>query len=70
MAVPPACRRGVGARAIAAAGGRDPVPALYVTPRERVRREWPVPRFPGAGHLDCTQKAEFRQSFEAWLDRQ
>lgn len=43
-------------------GDRDPVDRMYVIPLTQVRPDWPVTKIPGAGHLNCIMKPEFRDA--------
>jgi pimeloyl-ACP methyl ester carboxylesterase len=51
-------------------GERDPVKRLYVVPLEKVRSDWPVVEVPGAGHLNCIMKSQFRDEIVAWIHKQ
>lgn len=43
-------------------GDRDPVEKLYVIPLTQIRSDWPVTKIPGAGHITCIMKLEFRDA--------
>jgi len=77
---PSACARSLGKLALTEAelrainvsveiivGDRDPTKGLYVTPLERVRKDWPVVEIKDAGHLNCIIKPQFKKAIEAWL---
>ncbi len=51
-------------------GDRDPVKQLYVVPLRRGRPDWPVVEIPGAGHINCILKPQFREEIASWIRRQ
>jgi len=82
-ATPPACARSLGALAVTAdevkairvpvtvlVGERDPCRRLYVAPLEDIRPDWPVKLVPGAGHVNCILKPEFKAGIRGWLEQQ
>ncbi len=81
--VPPACAHGAAqlavteeqVRAVQApvtiiVGERDPCRRLYVVPLQRIRPDWPVRVVPGAGHVNCIVKPEFKDDLEKALLQQ
>ena len=77
---PAACLRGVARLAVTReqvlaiktpltiiVGDRDPCRALYVKPLEEARPDIPVRIIPGAGHLACIAKPEFKTQLETAL---
>jgi len=80
-ATPSACVRSLGALAVTEdevkairvpvtvlIGERDPCRRLYVVPLEQIRADWPVTLVPGAGHVNCILKPEFKKGIKDWLD--
>jgi pimeloyl-ACP methyl ester carboxylesterase len=78
--VPPACAKSFPQFAITEAeikavkipvtvliGEDDPCRKWYVEPLQKARPEWPVHIIPGAGHLNCIAKPEFKTQLEAAL---
>jgi len=74
---PPACVNGIAQLAVTReevmaiktpvtiiVGDHDPCRPLYVMPLERVRPDWPVKIVPGAGHLSCILRPEFKADLE------
>jgi pimeloyl-ACP methyl ester carboxylesterase len=51
-------------------GVRDPVKQLYVTPLQKVRKDWPIIEITDAGHLDCIFKPQFKAEIGAWVRKQ
>jgi pimeloyl-ACP methyl ester carboxylesterase len=51
-------------------GDHDPCKALYVAPLRRGRPDWPVVEIPGAGHMSCIVKPQFRDEIAAWVRKQ
>jgi pimeloyl-ACP methyl ester carboxylesterase len=49
-------------------GEKDPVEKLYVEPLKQIRPDWPVTTIPGAGHIVCVVKPEFREAVVKILD--
>jgi pimeloyl-ACP methyl ester carboxylesterase len=49
-------------------GERDPCLHLYVEPLERIRPDWPVTIIPGAGHISCVTKPEFKTAMLKSID--
>lgn len=49
-------------------GDKDPVKKLYVEPLEVIRPDWPVTTIPGAGHIVCVMKPEFREAVVKAVD--
>lgn len=81
MKTPAACAKSLGALSITEeelkavkvpvsilVGDRDPCRKLYVEPMSKVRPEWPVTVVPGAGHLNCIMKSEFKDGVRKALD--
>jgi pimeloyl-ACP methyl ester carboxylesterase len=79
---PSACARSLGKLALTEAelrainvpvevivGDRDPTKRLYVTPLERVRKDWPVVEIKDAGHLNCIIKPQFKAAIADWLSK-
>jgi pimeloyl-ACP methyl ester carboxylesterase len=77
---PSACARSLGKLALTEAelrvinvpvevivGDRDPTKRLYVTPLERVRKDWSVVEIKDAGHLNCIIKPQFKEAIAVWL---
>jgi pimeloyl-ACP methyl ester carboxylesterase len=77
---PPECVNGIAQLAVTEAeveaiktpvsiivGDRDPCRRLYVEPLATVRPDWPVRIVPGAGHIECVVKPEFKSDLEAAL---
>lgn len=50
-------------------GDRDPCLRLYVEPLEKIRPDIAVHLIPGAGHLGCIAKPEFKTELNAALIR-
>jgi pimeloyl-ACP methyl ester carboxylesterase len=78
--VPPACAKSFPQFAITEAeikavkipvtvlvGEDDPCRKWYVEPLQKIRPDWPVHIIPGAGHLNCISKPEFKSQLEAAL---
>jgi hypothetical protein len=49
-------------------GEKDPVKKLYVEPLETIRPDWPVTVVPGAGHIICVVKPEFKDALVKTLE--
>jgi len=49
-------------------GAKDPVEKLYVEPLKQIRPDWPVTIVPGAGHIICVMKPEFREDVAKIVD--
>ncbi len=49
-------------------GEKDPVKRLYVEPLETIRPDWPVTVVPGAGHIICVIKPEFKEAVVKTVD--
>ena len=78
--VPAACVRGIAKLAVTEdevkavrvpatiiVGERDPCRRLYVEPLVRVRPDWPEHVVPGAGHMNCVLKPDFKTQLKAAL---
>jgi len=50
-------------------GDRDPCRRMYVEPLRPIRPDWPVHIIPGAGHLTCIMKPEFKTQVKLAMDR-
>jgi pimeloyl-ACP methyl ester carboxylesterase len=50
-------------------GGKDIVDRLYVAPLEKIRRDWPVTRIAGAGHITCILNPAFREAVVSFENR-
>jgi pimeloyl-ACP methyl ester carboxylesterase len=81
--VPPECPRSFPQLAVAEAelraikipvtiiiGEHDPCLHWYVEPLQQIRPDWPVHIIPGADHLNCMGKPEFKSRLEAALINQ
>jgi pimeloyl-ACP methyl ester carboxylesterase len=51
-------------------GGRDPIKAIYVTPLQQARNDWPVVEIADAGHINCLVKPQFREEIAGWIRKQ
>ncbi|MBI3735648.1 hypothetical protein HY256_03935, partial [Candidatus Sumerlaeota bacterium] len=51
-------------------GSRDPTKRRYVEPLRKLRPEIPVTIVPGATHLTCIAKREFKDALVNFLDKQ
>jgi pimeloyl-ACP methyl ester carboxylesterase len=80
--VPPACAKSFPQLAVTEAeiksvkipvtiliGEEDPCRKWYVEPLHAVRPEWPVHVIPGADHLNCVSKPEFKTQLAAALGK-
>jgi pimeloyl-ACP methyl ester carboxylesterase len=80
--VPPACAKSFPQLAVSEAeikavkipvtiliGEDDPCRTWYVEPLQKIRPEWPVHIIPGADHLNCIAKPEFKTLLETALGK-
>jgi pimeloyl-ACP methyl ester carboxylesterase len=80
--VPPACAKSFPQLAVTEAeikavkipvtilvGEEDPCRKWYVEPLQKIRTEWPVRIIPGADHLNCIAKPEFKTQLEMALGK-
>jgi pimeloyl-ACP methyl ester carboxylesterase len=45
------------------------IKGLYVTPLQKVRKDWPVVEIKDANHITCILKEKFREEIAAWLKK-
>ncbi|MGC4007137.1 MAG: alpha/beta fold hydrolase [Pirellulales bacterium] len=79
LGVPKACVRNMNKLAVTEAelkaikipaeivvGADDALKKIFVEPLTRVRKDWPLVEIPGAGHITCVAKPEFKEELLRW----